>query len=317
MDRSAPLVSVVVSARGNGSAVRSLLQSLTMQTLTDFDVIIVDNDARRDRTISSLVAAGNWPFAVRALREARAGVSRGRNRGMRAARGHYIAITDPDITPRPTWLQALVSAAIEEKAAIVGGRVITSYPDGMAIAMDGPTSRPLAECHGPVDWPPGRTGYGWPYWIVTANLLIDRQVLPGLGLLRADLGRRGRLPLDCEDLEFADRAVQAGLRVVIEPGAVVDHPVGYARTRLGWFLAQGIGHGVCVARMHTSVAVPAPALRADRADMLDALAALVGAWGFWDRALLAVGLRDLARIAAYHLERRRLACMGHTLLPPA
>lgn len=310
------LVSVVVSVRGNAPAVRALLDALAGQGLTDLEVVLVDNGPRGRHRVGSVIRGDVWPFPVRVLRERRAGASRGRNRGMRAARGRYIVVTDPDIVPRPGWLAALVSAAAEEDAALVGGRVVTSYPAGTAIAMDGMTSRPLAECHGPVDWPTKRIDYGWPYWLVTANLLIDRRVLPTLGLLRTDLGRRGRLPLDCEDLEFADRAVQAGLRVVIEPAAVVDHPVGYDRTRLSWFVAQGVGHGICVARMRTSVAVQAAALRVGGTDVLCALDSLACAWGFLDRAALAVGLRELVRIAAYHIERLRLLCAGRRLLPP-
>ncbi len=226
-------------------------------------------------------------------------------------------LTDPDIRPREGWLEALMAAAIDEGAAVVGGKVLTYYPEGTAIPLEWPITRPLAECHGPLDWPSARTSYGWPYWIVTANMLIDRLALPTLGLLRTDLGRRGKLPLDCEDLEYADRALQAGLRVVIEPEAVVDHPVGFPQTRFAWFLTQGIGHGICVARMRTSVAVPAAALRARAADLCEAADGLIRAWGFLDSAQATASLRDIARIAAYHAERTRLLLTGRTLLPAA
>lgn len=311
-----PLVSVVVSARGNGHRLPGLLAALAEQIPAGgLEAVVVDNDPPGRRVVADAVGRGMWPFPVRTLREVRPGASRGRNAGIGAARGRYVALTDPDIRPRPGWLQALLSAAADRGAALVGGKVVTHYPEGMAIALGWPTARPLAECHGPLDWPDEQVAYGWPYWIVTANMLVDRLVVPRLGLLRTDLGRRGRLPLDCEDLEFADRAVQAGLRVLIEPRAVVDHPVGFSQTRPGWFLAQGIGHGVCVARMRTTVGVPAGALRAGTAEVKDAAGGLIGGWGFLDGALATVALRDLARIAAYHLERARLVLAGRTLLP--
>lgn len=311
-----PLVSVVVPARGNGHRLPELLAALAEQIPAGgLEAVVVDNDPPGRRIVSGAVGREMWPFPVRTLREVRPGASRARNTGIGAARGRYVALIDPDIRPRPGWLEALLSAAVDRDAALVGGRVVTHYPEGMAIALDWPTSQPLAECHGPLNWPAEQVAYGWPYWIVTANMLVDRLVLPRLGLLRTDLGRRGRLPLDCEDLEFADRAVQAGLRVLIEPRAVVDHPVGFAQTRPGWFLAQGIGHGVCVARMRTTVRVPAGALRASTADLKDVVDGLIGGWGFLDSALVTVALRDLARIAAYHTERARLVLAGRTLLP--
>nr|WP_241755934.1 glycosyltransferase [Actinomadura sp. RB99] len=314
-----PLVSVVVSVRGNANALHGLLTALAQQSLVGsrsagLEVVVVDNSRRGQRERRRVVAR-SWPFPVRVFHEPRPGLSRGRNRGIRAARGRYVVLTDADIRPRPGWLQALVTAAGQHEAAVVGGRAVTSYPGGTALTMGWVAARPLAECHGPLEWPEKLSDYGWPYWIVGANVLVDRRAFARLGLLRTDLGRRGRLPLDCEDLEFADRARQADLRVVIEPKAVVDHPVGRAQTRPGWFILQGACHGICVARMRTTVHVPAPALRAGVSDIVDVLALFAAAWAFLDDVQLVVALRDAARICTYHLERVRLVLTGRTLLP--
>ncbi|MDL4813075.1 glycosyltransferase family 2 protein [Actinomadura opuntiae] len=314
-----PLVSVVVSVRGNANALHGLLTALALQSFVGrvsagLEVVVVNNSRRRRCDVRAVVA-GSWPFPVRVFHEPRPGLSRGRNRGIRAARGRYMVLTDADIRPRTGWLQALVAAAGQHDAAVVGGRAVTSYPDGTALTMGWVAARPLAECHGPLEWPERASDYGWPYWIVGANILIDRRAFVRLGLLRTDLGRRGRLPLDCEDLEFADRASQAGLRVMIEPKAVVDHPVGRAQTRPGWFLLQGACHGICVARMRTTVRVPAPAVRAGFSDIVDVLALLAAAWAFLDDVQFVVALRDAARIFTYHLERVRLVFVGRTLLP--
>ncbi|MWA02736.1 glycosyltransferase [Actinomadura sp. LD22] len=314
-----PLVSVVVSVRGNANALQGLLAALAQQSFVGsrpagLEVVIVDN-SRRGQCEGGAVAARSWPFPVRVFHEPRPGLSRGRNRGIQAARGRYVVLTDADIRPRPGWLQALVAAVGQHDAAVVGGRAVTSYPDGTALTMGWVAARPLAECHGPLDWPEKLSDYGWPYWIVGANILVDRRAFARLGLLRTDLGRRGRLPLDCEDLEFADRVRQAGLRVVIEPKAVVDHAVGRAQTRPRWFILQGACHGLSVARMRTTVRVPAPAIRAGFSDIVDVLALLAAAWAFLDDVQLVVALRDAVRICTYHLERVRLVLTGRTLLP--
>lgn len=318
-DGEKPLVSVVVSVRGNANALQGLLTALAQQSFVGsrsagLEVVVVDN-SQRGHCEGPALAARSWPFPVRVFHEPRPGLSRGRNRGIQASRGRYVVLTDADIRPRPGWLQALVAAAGQHDAAVVGGRTVTSYPEGTALTMGWVAARPLAECHGPLDWPEKPSDYGWPYWIVGANLLVNRHVFAQLGLLRTDLGRRGRLPPDCEDLEFADRVWQAGLRVVIEPKAVVDHPVGRAQTRPGWFVLQGACHGLCVARMRTTVRVPAPAIRAGFSDIVDVLALLAAAWAFLDDVQLVVALRDAARICTYHLERVRLVLTSRTLLP--
>ncbi|MER7211520.1 glycosyltransferase [Streptosporangium sp. NPDC000239] len=303
-----PLVSLVTSVRGNALRVRGFLAALAEQRfpLERLEVVLVDNDPLWRQGSVDLAASGSWPFPVRVVREPRAGLSRGRNRGILTARGRFVAFTDPDVIPDLYWLTILVDAAEEEGASIVGGRTETVYPEGSVVPLRDAAALPLRECHGPPEWPQQRTGHGWPYWITTANMLVERAAALQVGPFRTDLGRRGRLPLDCEDLEWVDRAAQQGLKVVIEPAAVVTHPVGREQTTARWFLIQGICHGVCVARMHSSVRVHLAAIQADRQALALAFEALVMGWGFLDRASAVRGMRDLVRIGAYHAERIRL-----------
>ncbi|MDH6604504.1 glycosyltransferase involved in cell wall biosynthesis [Streptomyces sp. SAI-208] len=304
-----PLVSVVVSARGNTAGLKSLLAALSQQTLpaARFEAVIVDNDLPGPiRPIADAIRDGDWPFTVRVLYEPTPGLSAGRNRGICAARGQYVAITDPDITPEPGWLQALVTAIEEEKVFAVGGRTHVTYPGGQVTAL----TKALRECHGAVDWPEGRALAVWPYWVTGCNLLFHRQTALDIGLFRTDLGRRGRWMGDCEDLEFIDRARQAGHHTLIEPAAVASHPVYRPETTLKYFLRQGAGHGVCVARMHLSVIVEPAAIQAGRAAVHDAVINLAAGWTFLDRSRAVEGARDLVRIGAYHLERGRLRLLG-------
>lgn len=266
-------------------------------------MVAVDNDPPGTRRpIAAVVGQARTLFELRVVHEPEPGLSAGRNRGICAARGRYIAVTDPDITPDPDWLATLVDTADTEGVFAVGGRTTVDYAEGTAI----PLTKALAECHGAVDWPADRTPARFPFWVTGCNLLFDRQRALELGLFRRDLGRkRGRL-LDCEDLEFVDRAREAGLETLIEPAAHARHPVYRTETTLRWFVRQGIGHGVCVARMHDSVTVVPEAIRADRGAAKQALVALVQGWTFLDSAAATEALRDLVRIVAYHAELRRL-----------
>jgi glycosyltransferase involved in cell wall biosynthesis len=269
--------------------------------------VVVDNDPPGPvRPIADAVRDGDWPFRVRVLYEPTPGLSAGRNRGICAARGRYVAITDPDITPEPQWLQTLVTAIEEEDVFAVGGRTVVDYPGGEVVAL----TTALRECHGAVDWPDHRELAVWPYWVTGCNLLFDRQTALDIGLFRTDLGRRGRWLLDCEDLEFIDRARQAGHQTLIEPAAVVSHPVYRPETTLRYFVRQGAGHGICVARMHLSVRVVPAAIQAGRPALREAAIGLAAGWTFLDRSRAVESARDIARITAYHLERGRLRLLG-------
>lgn len=307
-----PAVSVVVSIRGNGHRLPELLDDLTAQTLpaSDMEAVLVDNDPLGRSTIPKTLTSTPRPFPVRIVREPQPGLSAGKNRGIIAARGQYVAFTDPDISLDADWARALLTAAQEEDVFAVGGRTTVTYPEGARFL-----SRPLAECHGGVEWPPGRAPALWPYWVTGCNLLFHRQRALDIGLLRTDLGRRGRWMGDCEDLEFIDRARQRGLDILIEPAAQAVHPVSRAETTLSYYLLQGLGHGVSLARMHSTVHVEPAAIRSGLSDVMDALGCLVGAWGFTSPTDAVVGLRDLLRIAAYRVESARMAATGARTLP--
>lgn len=315
MEKPRPLVSVVVSVRGNAGSLPGLLTALAGQGLgpDEMEAVIVDNDPPGPRRPATQAVAGERLFPVRVLAEPRPGLSAGRNRGICAARGDFVAVTDPDIVPSAGWLRTLLAAAREESAFAVGGQTTVTYPEGRAF----PLPRSLAECHGPVEWPAGRVPALWPYWVTGCNLLFERQPALELGLFRTDLGRKGRWLGDCEDLEFIDRARQHGLRIMIEPAALATHPVGRRETTAWYFIRQGAGHGTCLARMHQSVAVEPAAIRSAPADAAGALAALAAGRRSRDRGTAATGLRDLARITAYHAELARLRALRRPLLPTA
>ncbi|MCD0451471.1 glycosyltransferase [Actinocorallia sp. API 0066] len=308
-----PMTSVVVSVRGwNRERLPELLGALGGQTVAAerMEVVVVDNDPPPAGRVGAIVHSRPWPFAVRVLREPRAGLSAGKNRGIAAARGEYVAFVDPDVLPDPEWLAALTDAIETEGVFAVGGRTTAVYPEGVRFL-----SPVLAECHGAVRWPSHRAPATWPFWVTGCNLVFHRETALKIGLLRTDLGRRGRWMGDCEDLEFLDRARQRGHTVLVEPSAHAVHPIYRDETTLAYYLRQGVGHGVSLARMHTSVHVEPAAIRAGRRDVVDALGRLIGAWGFTSPTDAVAGLRDLVRIAAYRAEKTRLRLTGRRLLP--
>ena len=206
-----------------------------------------------------------------------------------------------------------MAAAQDEGAFAVGGRTTVEYTGGQAF----PLPRALAECHGPVEWPSGRVPVAWPWWVTGCNLLLGRQELLELGLFRTDLGRKGRWLGDCEDLELIDRARQRGLHAVIEPAALAVHPVSRRETTAWYLVRQGLGHGTCLARMHQSVRVEPAAVRSGVSHAAAAAADVAAGVRSGDTGRAVTGLRDLARIGAYHAERARLRALRRPALAAA
>jgi len=114
------LVSVIICARNSEETIGACLDSLTRQTYSPYEIIVVDN-ASTDAT-ASIVAGYKTRFErLLCIREEKVARGAARNAGIRAARGTVIAMTDSDcIVPR-NWLMKITRPILEENEAVVMG----------------------------------------------------------------------------------------------------------------------------------------------------------------------------------------------------
>ena len=94
-------ITVVIPCLNEEQGIEQVLRS--MPAFVD-EVIVVDNNS----TDGSMAIAREHPIA-RVMAETRQGAYAARNSGVCAARGRWIAFTDPDCVPRPDWLRQLVA----------------------------------------------------------------------------------------------------------------------------------------------------------------------------------------------------------------
>lgn len=96
-------LSVVIPAHNEETYLPSALEALARQTFPPDEVIVVDN-ASTDRTAQVAEA-----FGARVVHCGRKGVAFARQAGLLAARGEWVAMTDADSLPTPTWLERLMA----------------------------------------------------------------------------------------------------------------------------------------------------------------------------------------------------------------
>lgn len=104
-------VSVIVPVYEQWHLVPELLNCLTEQSLPrgDFEVLIVDNGSK------NLLVPQVVPDNVHVMSCERPGSYAARNRAAVEAIGDYLAFTDADCQPSPTWLENLLGAAANSK----------------------------------------------------------------------------------------------------------------------------------------------------------------------------------------------------------
>ncbi len=90
-----PLVTVVIPAYNAAAYMASTLISVTGQTHSNLEIIVVD-DGSTDETAAIVSGFAERDSRIRLLQQQNSGLSAARNLGVRAARGEYIANIDAD-----------------------------------------------------------------------------------------------------------------------------------------------------------------------------------------------------------------------------
>lgn len=110
MPEAAPSFSILIVNYNAGTYLERCLAALRAQSLTDFEVIVVDNDSHDDSLILSAEHMSDPRFRVIRI-PFNAGFAAGNNRAAELARGEWLVTLNPDAFPERGWLAALAKAA--------------------------------------------------------------------------------------------------------------------------------------------------------------------------------------------------------------
>lgn len=99
-------VSVIIPSYNDAPRLAQALASVQAQTLTDWEVIVIDDASRDQAAIQAVVAACDDPRIRLCLSTRNRGAGRSRNLGIRLAQARYIAFLDCDDLWEPDKLSA-------------------------------------------------------------------------------------------------------------------------------------------------------------------------------------------------------------------
>ena len=110
-------VSVIMLTYNREMFVGHMIECILAQTFRDFEFIIVDNGATdRSGVIADEYAAQD--SRIRVIHRERGNIGSGRNAGLNAATGDYIAFVDDDDSCTPDFLEFLYTLAVENDAEV-------------------------------------------------------------------------------------------------------------------------------------------------------------------------------------------------------
>ncbi len=207
-------VSAIIPTWNRAALVESLLTNLAEQTQPPGQVIVVDNGSKDE----TQAVARRLGAEVVALPENR-GFAAAVNEGIQRSNGEWILILNNDVRLEPDWIERLLSAAEQENAAFVVGRLLQEHDQA---TLDGSWDLVSRAAYA---W---RCGWGRKdegIWRVRRKIqlapmtaaLFHRRVFDALGLLET------RFESYYEDVDFGMRCAVAGFEGIYEPEAVALH----------------------------------------------------------------------------------------------
>jgi glycosyltransferase involved in cell wall biosynthesis len=238
---SEPDISIVVCTYNRAELLRGALTSL-LKLATDgafkYEIVVIDN-ASTDGTPQVIADKAVYSrHLLRAAREPEKGIVAARNRGIREARGRWIAFFDDDQLADSRWLAELYLGALKQGCRVAGGAVRLIFPEGCPRRL-GPTVRMLL---GEADHATTPVRFAGRLTPGCGNLLIERTVFDQVGVFQRTVHGRG------EDTDLFSRIEQAGIPAWYVPTAIVDHVTMLGRLSDEYVLrlAGNVGEGVAI-----------------------------------------------------------------------
>ncbi|QHV94639.1 glycosyltransferase [Spirosoma endbachense] len=214
--------SIIIPVFNRPDELRELLFSLTKQTYTNFEVIVVE-DGSRDKADGVVSAFANQ-LDIRYFFKENSGQGFTRNYGFERAKGDYFVIFDSDALIPPHYFAA-VNQRLESGWLDAYGGPDAAHPDFTPIQKAISYSMTSPFTTGGIRG--SKKNLGGTFHPRSFNMGLSRKVWETIGGYK--LSRMG------EDIEFAIRIIERGFKTGLIPEAFIYHK---RRTNFGQFFRQ-------------------------------------------------------------------------------
>lgn len=233
-------ISAIVPTFNRCKELQGTLKSLRSQTLPsdDYEIIVVDNGSR-DAThdvVSSLNKKGGKEIFY--VREERLGLHFARHAGTSAARGEILAFTDDDAIVDAMWLRALLNVYGDDTVECAGGKILPIWevepPDW--VRPYGPGYLSLLDLGDKIIELKKPGIYG-------CNFSIRKSLLFQLHGFNPD--SFGDFWLGDGETGLLRKVLDAGLKIIYTPNAIVHHIIPGSRVTLEYLKRRSSNEGAC------------------------------------------------------------------------
>ena len=228
-------LSVIIPTFKRSTSVLKTLECLERQVVPAhlaWEVVVVDNNSQDDTEVRIKSLAVSFPVPLRYVLETEQGASHARNRGIKESQANILAFTDDDVRPDPHWVESLYSTFEKYECDGVAGKIELEWnsprPEWLTDELLGFLAR---------------LDYGANEFLLVdeemspfgPNMAFKRSVFERIGGFDTALGPKGKSLTRGEEPELFHRFLQAGLRAIYQPHALVYHVVDVRQVRKSFF----------------------------------------------------------------------------------
>ena len=124
MEAAQPAVSILTSAHGNEADLNEMIESVRAQTLSDWELVVVDNE--EDERVATVLARWAEDPRIRTVRTAYRGLGPNVDAAAEAARGRYYAVVHGDDLLVPSFCERVT--AILDAENDIDAVVVDAFP---------------------------------------------------------------------------------------------------------------------------------------------------------------------------------------------
>ena len=221
-----PFFSIIVPTYNRPERLANCLSAISLLDYPRdrFEVIVVDDGSKTP--LDAVVAPLQDTLNIQLLRQENAGPAAARNKGAEVAKGEFLAFTDDDCQPTPSWLTQFAVGFEDEPQAMIGGKTINALDENLFSTASQKLIDYLYEYYNPAK--------GKDAFFASNNIALPAANFQALN------GFDVSFPLAAaEDRDFCDRW-NAKYPMLYLPQAQVNH---YHKLSLTSFWRQHFGYG--------------------------------------------------------------------------
>ena len=212
-----PFVSLIVVNWNGKVFLRDCLSTLTQQTYSSFEIIVVDNGSTDG---SGDFILEHFPHVRLVALTENKGFAGGNTKGLEVAQGEYIALVNNDTRVDGRWLENLIRPMLKYPGVgICSSKLLLHDTGELEAAGDGLTTWGVGFKRGFEEDPGLHTKQEFVFGASAAACLYRKKMLDGIGFLDSDFF------FNDEDTDLNFRAQLAGWTCLYIPTAIVYHRV--------------------------------------------------------------------------------------------